>query len=191
MIPNEYAEVLRQAALQKDYTGMTTVLMMREPVFPSPAILRCVNGVTQMRAVYPDFVPVPNQPDPAAPAILDLRRLLPPQVGLLLCTVPAGKGMLRAADGTRYTFWTESQYTMVIAANHAVSGLLVMPAGEHMFTIGVYGAYDPYHNERDPLFSPPIQHIYGMIQVQPGTVTEVVPERRNNFAQLAYQIVYH
>ena len=127
MIPNEYAEVLRQAALQKDYTGMTTVLMMREPVFPSPAILRCVNGVTQMRAVYPDFVPVPNQPDPAAPAILDLRRLLPPQVGLLLCTEYGETTVRYATEGLSQNLFV-SKYQLQLPSEEEMRQYLMESA---------------------------------------------------------------
>lgn len=187
---NDYSSALNQA-VKNDFEGMKNLMIMYEPEYPNPSLAQRVTAINHLRSVDPKFITAQGIPDPAAPAIAELRSLMPPQVGLLLVTVPKGKGLLSAADGTRYTFWTECKYTMVIAQKISNSGLIVLPAGEHMLTIAAYGEYDPVNDDHDPIFDPPIQYACGIIQVQPGVVTEITIERRNNFSVPEYQVVYH
>lgn len=82
MQQHEYGDALNRAAANSDYSGMGTALLTLPPDFPNPALSQRMAAIAEMRS------------------------LVPPQAGMVLCTVPAGKGMLRAANGTRFTFWT-------------------------------------------------------------------------------------
>ena len=141
---NDYTEALKQAD-RGSYSGLRTMLNLFQPDQPSPALLQRVLTINQIRKSIPGkFVPQPNIPDPAAAAIAEMRSLVPPQAGMLLCTVPPNAGLLGAADDP-------------------------------------YFQSDPFH-----CFS----HT-GMLNVPAGVVTEIVPARKNNFAELTYHIVYH
>ena len=186
---NDYTEALKQAD-RGSYSGLRTMLNLFQPDQPSPALLQRVLTINQIRKSIPGkFVPQPNIPDPAAAAIAEMRSLVPPQAGMLLCTVPPNAGLLGAADDSRYVFWTESKYTVVIAEKRANSALLLLPAGAHTLFIAAHSAEadDPYF-QSDPFHC--FSHT-GMLNVPAGAVTEIVPARKNNFAELTYHIVYH
>jgi hypothetical protein len=171
-----------------DPTALHELMQLYEPDKSNPELMPGVITINQLRMNAPGkFEPQQNAPDPAASAIAQLRGMMPPQEGLLLCSVPPGKGLLCAADDTRYVFFTEAKYTVVTAKKRTTSELLVLPAGRHMLYIAVYSAA-----EDDPAFmKDPFLECPGMVEVVPGQVTEVVAARENNFKEMTYHVVYH
>ncbi len=176
-----------EAGAQENYPAFRTMFLIYQPDEPSPALLRGVAAVNQIRQTAPKFVPMQELPDPAAGTIAEMRSMVPPQAGMLLCTVPPGEGMLSAANGIRFVFATESKYTVVTAGKSASSALMLMPAGQHMLFVSAFGKA-----EEDPAFlSDPFLTCATMINVAAGAVTEVVTARKSNFKQLTYHVVYH
>lgn len=187
MSMNDISSFLNSAN-QGDPTALRALMMVYKPDMPNPALMPRVAAINQLRLIAPGkFEPHPNVPDPAAPAIAEMRSLMPPQVGMLLCSVPPGRGLLCAANDTRFVFFTDVKYTVVTSRKTTSSELLVLPAGQHMLYIAAYGS-----EQDDPFFTEdPFQQCASMIDVVPGKVTEVVAARENNFKQLTYYTVYH
>ena len=110
---------------------------------------------------------------------------------MLLCTVPACQGMFAFCDGTRYTFWTESKYTLITGQSAPTSALLLMPAGQHMAAIAVFPFCETEAQKENPIFNLPKQFAASVIDLQPGTVTEIIAARKNIKKVLDYHIIVH
>lgn len=188
---NEFAPALDEAARQDTYFVLSEILNSVPPAQLNPALDQGVRMVEAARNLK-KYVPMQGIPDPAAMQLSGMRSLLPPQVGMLLVTVPPGSGMLSMANGSYYVFCTDSKYAIVIAENTCRSQLMTVPAGVHRLLITCYSWWDKSKYCAPPyLIDQPTLKTLCAVDVQPGLVTEAVVSRINNFKDQTYHVVYH
>ena len=188
---NEFVPALEEAASQDTYFVLTNILNSVPPSQVNPTLDQGVRMVEAARTPK-KFVPMQGLQDPAAMQFSMMRSLLPPQVGMLLVTVPHASGMLSMANGSYYVFCTDSKYVIIMAESGCRSQLMTVPAGVHRLLITCYGWWDKTEYPKPPyLLEQPTLKTLCDVDVQPGLVTEVVVSRASNFKNQSCHIVYH
>ena len=92
-----YSSAIEAAAEKGSFALMRSLLAATAPSQVNPSLEAGVAMINDARDVS-GFVPYPGIPDPAQTQMQFLRTLLPPQVGMLLTSVPPGSGSLRRAE---------------------------------------------------------------------------------------------
>ena len=186
----DYSSAILDAA-NGNFISMRFVMQSTPPAAVNPSLQAGVEMINTARDAK-GFVPYQGITDPAQMQLAMMRALLPPQVGMLLATVPPGSGILSMADGSYYLFCTEQKYVIVESAKTCRSLLMTLPVGMHRLMIGAYGWWDHSKYPAPPyLVEGPLLHTVCDINVQPGVITEVVAGRNSNFSKFSFNIVYH
>jgi len=186
----DYSSAIEAAAGSGSFHQLRSIFAAFPPAQVNPSLQAGVQMIDDARDAK-GYVPYEGVPEPAEMQISMLRSLLPPQVGMLLATVPPGSGILSMADGSYYVFCTESKYVIVESAKTCRSQLMTLPAGRHRLLIAAFGWWDKSKYAAPPYFTEdPVLYTGYEVLVQPGVMTEIVASRGSNFSKMSAQVIY-